>query len=81
VLLLGTHVLVWMGNQEPSNRNNDPFFLYLAFTAQHTPLQGLDEDQAAVSAKNISPDRRKYAAMVRAVDQNVRRGILHRSTT
>jgi arylsulfatase A-like enzyme len=50
-----------------------PFFLYLAFNAPHAPLHGLDEDQAAIEAVHISPDRRKYAAMVRAVDRNVGR--------
>jgi arylsulfatase A-like enzyme len=50
-----------------------PWFLYLAFNAPHAPLHGLDEDQAAIKAGYISPDRRKYAAMVRAVDRNVGR--------
>lgn len=50
-----------------------PFFLYLAFNAPHAPLHGLDEDQAAIEGKDISPDRRKYAAMVRAVDRNAGR--------
>lgn len=56
------------------DRNRDrPFFLYLAFNAPHAPLHGLDEDQAALSAADLSPDRRAYAAMVRAVDRNVGR--------
>lgn len=50
-----------------------PFFLYLAFNAPHAPLHGLDEDQAAIEAKDISADRRKYAAMVRSIDRNVGR--------
>ena len=60
-------------NKEPRTKNQEPFFLYLAFNAPHAPLHGLDEDQAAIEAKDISPDRRKYAAMVRAVDRNVGR--------
>jgi arylsulfatase A-like enzyme len=36
-------------------------------------LHSLDEDRAAITAAYISPDRRKYAAMVRAVDRNVGR--------
>jgi arylsulfatase A-like enzyme len=60
-------------NLEPSTQHQAPFFLYLAFNAPHAPLHGLEEDQAAVSAQDISPDRRKYAAMVRAVDRNVGR--------
>ena len=55
-------------------RNREqPFFLYLAFNAPHAPLHGLPEDQAAIKANHISPDRRKYGAMVRAVDRNVGR--------
>jgi arylsulfatase A-like enzyme len=54
-------------------QKDGPWFLYLAFNAPHAPLHGLDEDQAAIDAKDISPDRRKYAAMVRAVDRNVGR--------
>ena len=54
-------------------QKDGPWFLYLAFNAPHAPLHGLDEDQAAIAAKDISPNRRKYAAMVRAVDRNVGR--------
>ena len=60
-------------NQEPATKNKEPFFLYLAFNAPHAPLDSLDEDQAAIEAGYISPDRRKYAAMVRAIDRNVGR--------
>jgi arylsulfatase A-like enzyme len=52
---------------------SQPFFLYLAFNAPHAPLHGLDDDQAVIDAPEISSDRRKYAAMVRAVDRNVGR--------
>lgn len=54
-------------------QKDGPWFLYLAFNAPHAPLHGLDEDQAAIEARDISPNRRKYAAMVRAVDRNVGR--------
>jgi arylsulfatase A-like enzyme len=60
-------------NQEPGTKNKEPFFLYLAFNAPHAPLHGRDEDQAAIAAKDISADRRIYAAMVHAVDRNVGR--------
>lgn len=50
-----------------------PFFLYLAFNAPHAPLQALDEDQAAITADWISPERRTYGGMVVAVDRNVGR--------
>jgi arylsulfatase A-like enzyme len=54
-------------------QKDGPWFLYLAFNAPHAPLHGLDEDQAAIAAAHISADRRKYAAMVRAIDRNVGR--------
>jgi arylsulfatase A-like enzyme len=54
-------------------QKDGPFFLYLAFNAPHAPLHSLDEDQAAIEAGYVSPDRRKYAAMVRAIDRNVGR--------
>ena len=64
----GTEAVSFIERNKPN-----PFFLYLAFNAPHGPLDGLDEDQAAIEAGYISPDRRKYAAMIRAVDRNVGR--------
>lgn len=51
---------------------SQPFFIYLAFNAPHAPLHGLDEDQSAIEGE-FSQNRRKYAAMIRAVDRNVGR--------
>ena len=52
-----------------ANRNR-PFFLYLAYSAPHTPLQALKSDYEALA--NIKDHRsRVYAAMVRAVDRGV----------
>ena len=54
-----------------ANRNQ-PFFLYLAHWATHTPLQATREDYEAVG--DIQPHRlRVYAAMVRALDRSVKR--------
>lgn len=54
-----------------ANRNQ-PFFLYLAHWAVHTPLQATVEDYEAVG--DIEPHRlRVYAAMVRALDRSVGR--------
>ena len=50
---------------------DEPFFLFLAFNAPHAPLQALEEDERAIETDGISPERRTYAAMVRAVDRNV----------
>ena len=51
---------------------NQPFFLYLAHWAPHTPLQATKEDYEAVG--DLEPHRlRVYAAMIRAVDRSVGR--------
>lgn len=54
-----------------ANRNR-PFFLYLAFTAPHTPLQATREDYDALAA---IPDhtQRVYGAMIRSLDRGVGR--------
>ncbi len=52
-----------------ANRNR-PFFLYLAYTAPHTPLQATREDYDAVSDIE-DHDTRVYAAMIRALDRGV----------
>jgi arylsulfatase A-like enzyme len=54
-----------------ANRNH-PFFLYLAYTAPHTPLQATKEDYEALS--HIEDHTlRVYAAMVRNLDRNIGR--------
>jgi arylsulfatase A-like enzyme len=53
------------------NDNKDkPFFLFLSFTAPHGPLQAKAEDLAKLA--HITPvKRRKYAGLVKALDDNV----------
>jgi arylsulfatase A-like enzyme len=52
-----------------ANRNQ-PFFMYLAYNAPHTPLQALKSDYDALSG--IKDHRlRTYAAMIRGVDRGV----------
>ncbi|MEP3694259.1 MAG: sulfatase [Parasphingorhabdus sp.] len=54
-----------------ANKNN-PFFLYLAHWAPHTPLQATKADYDALS--HIKEHRlRVYAAMIRALDRSVGR--------
>lgn len=49
-----------------------PFFLYLSFTAPHGPLHGKPEDLALESIAGIEgKKRRQYAALVKALDDNV----------
>ena len=51
------------------NRNN-PFFIYLAYNAPHTPLQATEKYLSRYS--NIKDEKRRtYAAMVGAVDDGV----------
>jgi arylsulfatase A-like enzyme len=49
---------------------DEPFFLYLSFTAPHGPLQAKEEDLAKL-AHISQPRRRKYAGLVKALDDNV----------
>ena len=48
----------------------DPFFLYLAFNAVHTPMDATDE-RLARFASIQDPERRKYAAMLVAMDESI----------
>jgi arylsulfatase A-like enzyme len=54
-----------------ANRNR-PFFLYLAFSAPHTPLQALRSDYDALPQIE-NHTLRTYAAMIRALDRGVGR--------
>ena len=49
---------------------NQPFFLYLAYNAPHSPLEAKEEDLKKYA--NIKDEKRRtYAAMVHAVDRGV----------
>jgi arylsulfatase A-like enzyme len=50
----------------------DPFFLYLAYNSPHTPLQAPDALLERVSSIQ-DPIRRKYAAMICAMDDGIGR--------
>ena len=55
-----------------ASKKDDPFFLYLAYNAPHSPLQAKEEDLAKFD--HISDEKRKtYAAMVYAVDRGIGR--------
>jgi arylsulfatase A-like enzyme len=66
--LLGDDAVRFIDSQSPSK----PFFMYLAFTAPHTPFQAPDE--AIAKYQNISdPNRRVYAAMISTMDDQIGR--------
>ncbi|TWU22707.1 sulfatase-like hydrolase/transferase [Bythopirellula polymerisocia] len=60
---------------ETTKRTSDKaWFLYLSYNAPHTPMQATEEDLAACRhVKN--PERRTYAAMMRALDRGIGRVI------
>jgi arylsulfatase A-like enzyme len=55
-----------------SRHQTEPFFLYLAFNAVHTPMQA-DEARLAKFASIPNKQRRTYAAMMTAMDDAVGR--------
>ena len=61
-------------------RDSQPWFLYLAFNAPHTPLQAR-ADQLARFAAIVDERRRTYAAMVATVDEAVGRILAALDTT
>ena len=56
-------------------QSSDPFFLYLAYNAPHTPIQPPDEWIARVQERepDISPQRAKYVALVEHMDAGIGR--------
>ena len=56
-------------------QSSEPFFLYLAYNAPHTPIQPPDEWIARVQERepDISPQRAKYIALVEHMDAGIGR--------
>ncbi|MCB9882752.1 MAG: sulfatase-like hydrolase/transferase [Planctomycetes bacterium] len=53
-----------------AKREGEPFFLFVSFTSPHGPLQPKDEDYESLG--DIENERRrKYAGLVRSLDDNV----------
>ncbi|MCY1722073.1 sulfatase-like hydrolase/transferase [Prolixibacteraceae bacterium Z1-6] len=50
---------------------DEPFFLYVPFTAPHSPFQAKDEDLEKYP--NREGDKKTYAAMIDCMDQNIGR--------
>ncbi|MCC6682223.1 MAG: sulfatase [Phycisphaeraceae bacterium] len=53
-------------------RDDQPFFMYLAYTAVHTPMQAKDEDMADFDQID-DKQRRTYAGMMKAMDDGIGR--------
>ena len=53
-----------------ANKNN-PFFMYMAFTAVHTPLQALKEDYDALPSHITEHCDRVYGAMIVSLDRAI----------
>lgn len=53
-----------------ASEKDQPFFLYVAYNAPHSPLEAKEEDLAEFS-EIVDQDRRTYAAMVYAIDRGV----------
>lgn len=56
--------------EDHAKRNEEPFFLYLAYNAPHAPFEAKAEDMAAFPNIN-DKKRRTLAGMVRAIDRGV----------
>jgi hypothetical protein len=57
-----------------------PFFMYLAYNAPHTPLQATREDYDALP-HIADHTTRVYAAMIRSLDRNIGRVLTHLKTS
>lgn len=65
--LIAEHAIHWL-----RRRKAEPFFLYLAFTAPHTPVQAPEDRDKPVDESNWEKgDRATYARMVERMDQMV----------
>jgi arylsulfatase A-like enzyme len=64
--LLGDEAVRVIEHRDPQR----PFFLYLAFTAPHTPYQ-VPKDALAQYGSIADPARRSYAAMITAMDTEI----------
>jgi arylsulfatase A-like enzyme len=67
-VLLGDEAVRIVEQHDPAR----PLFLYVPFNAPHTPLQALDE-HLKLYDHIADPKRRKYAAMVHCVDEQIGR--------
>jgi N-acetylgalactosamine-6-sulfatase len=64
--LIAAHAIDWL-----RKRTRNPFFLYVPFTAPHTPLQGPDDGPVSDPKNWNAGDRATYVKMVERMDQQV----------
>jgi arylsulfatase A-like enzyme len=68
-----TYLTTYLGERSVEfvrNNASEPFFLYIAFNAPHTPMQARESDMPAL-AHIEDGRRRKYASMMIAMDEAV----------
>lgn len=67
--LIAAEAIKWL-----KTRSHAPFFLYVPFTAPHTPVQGPGDRDKVVTDENFNQgDRATYARMVESMDEAVGR--------
>jgi arylsulfatase A-like enzyme len=67
--LITGHAVDWLGK-----RDRNPFFLYVPYTAPHTPVQGPDDAGKKIDEATWNKgDRATYARMVERMDEGVGR--------
>ncbi|MEZ5355461.1 MAG: sulfatase-like hydrolase/transferase [Bryobacteraceae bacterium] len=66
--LIADHAIDWLARVRPRDK---PFFLYVPFTAPHTPLQGPGDAPVADKSKWNAGTRATYVRMVEHMDRRV----------
>jgi N-acetylgalactosamine-6-sulfatase len=66
--LFADHAIDWLARSRPREK---PFFLYVPFTAPHTPLQGPKDGPLADNAKWNAGMRATYVEMVEHMDRRI----------
>lgn len=70
------YLTTWIGEQAEAfierRSEEDPYLLFVSYTAPHTPMHALEADLEAVGdMPDVTPRRRRYAAMLRSLDRSV----------
>lgn len=72
--------LAWLTSEVTAPPEPNPWFLFMSYTAPHTPMQATDEDLDLYG--HIEDDKRRtYAAMVHALDRGVGQLVAHLEAT